>query len=230
MREGAPVSSVVEDTAEGAETPTQNRSAEVYEALRQAIVEGEYRPNQRLIEADLAERLAVSRTPIRESMQRLAADGLVLSRRRGWVVREHSVQEIRDIFEVRAALEGYAARLAASRATDDDLARIKQIHLSYAQRLATTNRGSLLRENDDFHDAVVAASGNARLAEQIKRNSQFYFVHRMAGFLSDEEVRLLVAGHQALVDALLARDPEQAERVAREGVMTGLARTLEHVH
>lgn len=224
------MSTVVEGTAEGAETPTQNRSAEVYEALRQAIVEGEYRPNQRLVEADLAQRLAVSRTPIRESMQRLAADGLVLSRRRGWVVREHSVQEIRDIFEVRAALEGYAAGLAASRATDDDLARIKQIHLSYAQRIATTNRGSLLRENDDFHDAVVAAGGNARLAEQIKRNSQFYFVHRMAGFLSDEEVRLLVAGHQALVDALLARDPEQAERVAREGVMAGLARTLEHVH
>jgi DNA-binding GntR family transcriptional regulator len=224
------VSTVVDDTTEGADAPAQNRSSEVYEALRQAIVEGEYRPNQRLVEAELAERLAVSRTPIRESMQRLAADGLVLSRRRGWIVREHSVQEIRDIFEVRAALEGFAARLAATRATDDELARIERIHRSYAERLATTNRGSLLRDNDDFHDAVVAASGNERLAEQIKRNSQFYFVHRMAGFLSDEEVRVLVAGHQDLVDALLARDPEKAERVAREGVMTGLARTLSHVH
>ena len=224
------MSTVIDDAAEGAEATAPNRSAEVYEALRQAIVEGEYRPNQRLVEAELAERLAVSRTPVRESMQRRAADGLVLSRRRGWIVREHSVQEIQDIFEVRAALEGFAARLAASRATDEMLERIGQIHVRYAERLETTNRGSLLEENDEFHDAVIAASGNARLAEQIKRNSQFYFVHRMAGFLSDEEVRALVAGHQALVDALLARDAEGAERVAREGVMTGLQRTLAHVH
>ncbi|MDP9028314.1 MAG: GntR family transcriptional regulator [Actinomycetota bacterium] len=221
------MSTVIDDTADA---PTPNRSSEVYEALRQAIVEGEYRPNQRLVESELAERLEVSRTPVRESMQRLAADGLVLTRRRGWIVREHSIQEIRDIFEVRAALEGYAARLASTRATAEMLEHIEQIHLHYAERLSTTPRTSLLRENDDFHDAVVVASGNARLAEQIKRNSQFYFVHRMAGFLSDEEVRILVAGHQALVDALLTRDPERAERVAREGVMTGLERTLLHVH
>jgi len=222
------LSTVIDDIAEGA--PIKNRASVVYEALRQAIVEGGYRPNQRLVEAELAERLAVSRTPIRESMQRLAADGLVLSRRRGWIVREHSVQEIRDIFEVRAALEGCAARLAAARATNEMLERIKQIHLSYAERLATTKRGALLRENDDFHNAVIAASGNTRLAEQIKRNSQFYFVHRMAGFLTDEEVRVLIAGHQSLVDALLTRDADTAERVAREGVMAGLPRTLAHVH
>src|SRR3954471_15798899 len=90
-----------------------NRTDSVYEQLRSEIVRGQLRPNERLIEAELAERLQVSRTPIREGLQRLAADGLVASRLRGWIVYEHTLDQIRDIYETRAALEGFAARLAA---------------------------------------------------------------------------------------------------------------------
>src|SRR5436190_22723903 len=89
----------------------------IYEQLRSEIVRGQLRPNERLVEAEIAERLQVSRTPVRESLQRLAADGLVVSRRRGWVVYEHTIDQIRDIYETRIALEGYATRLAAERAT-----------------------------------------------------------------------------------------------------------------
>ena len=206
-----------------------NRAVEVYEELRSAIVEGRIRPNERLIEAELAERLDVSRTPIRESMLRLAADGLVLSRRRGWVVREHSPQEIQDIYEVRAALEGYAARLAAQRASDDMITEIVRIHKSYVAELQQISRGHLIEHNDAFHNAVIAASGNARLAEQIQRNTAFYFVHRIAGFLSDDEVRNSIAGHQELVDALVARDCDRAEDVARRAVLEGLSKTLARI-
>ena len=206
-----------------------NRTAEVYEEIRRAIVEGRIRPNERLIETELAERLDVSRTPIRESMQRLAADGLVISRRRGWVVREHSPQEIQDIYEVRAALEGYAARLAAERATDEEIADIVHIHESYVSLLEQTDRGHLLEHNDDFHTAVIRASGNIRLAEQIERNTAFYFVHRIAGFLNDDEVRASIADHQELVDALVARDPERAESAAQRGVLVGLSKTLARI-
>lgn len=206
--------------------PVQNLSTEVYESIRRSIVEGEIRPNERLIEAELAERLDVSRTPVRESMQRLAADGLVLSRRRGWVVREHSPEEIRDIYEVRAALEGYAARLAAERATDEEIAEIVRIHETYIAELESTSRDHLLEHNDEFHNAVIAASRNGRLAEQIVRNTAFYFVHRIAGFWSDDEVRVSIAGHQELVDALVARDPEAAQDAARRGVLAGLTKTL----
>jgi DNA-binding GntR family transcriptional regulator len=203
-----------------------NRSAEVYEQLRTAIVEGGIRPNERLVEADLAERLQVSRTPVRESMQRLAADGLIVSRRRGWVVREHSPDEIREIYEVRAALEGYAAGLAAERATNEMLEHIKSVHEQYIATIATTGRGPLIEHNDDFHNAVIAAAGNARLAQQIRANTQYYFVHRMSGLLTDQDVRTSIAGHQKLVDALIDRDIERAERVAREGVLEGLNKTL----
>lgn len=209
--------------------PGQNLSTEVYEAIRRSIVEGEIRPNERLIEAELAQRLDVSRTPVRESMQRLAADGLVLSRRRGWVVREHSPQEIRDIYEVRAALEGYAARLTAERASDAEIAEIVRIHETYNAQLESTTRDHLLEHNDEFHNAVIAASKNARLADQIVRNTSFYFVHRIAGFWNDDEVRVSIAGHQELVDALVARDPDAAESAARRGVLAGLGKTLARI-
>lgn len=202
------------------------RSTEVYEQLRRAIVEGSIRPNERLIESELAERLDVSRTPIRESILRLAGDGLVVSHRRGWVVREHSPQEIREVFEIRAALEGFAARLAAERATDAELARIQSIHRDYSESIQNSNRGQLVAHNDDFHEAVIAAAGNQLLAEQIHRNSHYYFIHRIAGFLSDDEVRVSIAGHEELVQALIAREPDRAEQVARARVFDGLEKTL----
>lgn len=206
-----------------------NRTTEVYEQLRQAIVEGSIRPNERLIESDLAERLNVSRTPIRESMLRLAGDGLIVSHRRGWVVREHSADEIREVYEVRAALEGFAARLAAQRATDDELKAIEAIHRNYIDSIQRSSRGHLVEHNDDFHEAVIAAAHNQLLAERIRWNCQYYFIHRIAGFLSDDEVRASIEGHEELVQALLARNPDLSEQVARDRVIDGLAKVLNRI-
>ena len=208
-------------------TPTPHtRTTEVYEELRTAIVQGSIRPNERLIETDLAERLEVSRTPVRESLLRLAGDGLIMSHRRGWVVREHSPDEIRQVFEVRAALEGFAARLAAERATDEELATIVTIHEDYIDSVRQTARGQLLEHNDAFHEAVILAAHNQLLGERIHANSQYYFIHRIAGFLSDEEVRNSIEGHGRLVDALNDRDPHRAESAARDAVFDGLAKVL----
>jgi DNA-binding GntR family transcriptional regulator len=203
-----------------------NRAAEVYERLRQAIVDGTIRPNERLIEAELAERLEVSRTPVRETMLRLAGDGLIVNHRRGWVVREHSAEEVREVYEVRAALEGFAARLAAERATDKELEEIATNHRTYAEHAESSARGEVLEHNDAFHDAVIRAARNDLLAQRIRDNSQYYFIHRIAGFLSDEEARSSIEGHENLVQALMARDADRAERVARENVFEGLRKVL----
>jgi len=209
--------------------PPNNLTVEVYEQLRQAIVEGSIRPNERLIESELAERFGVSRTPVRESMLRLAGDGLIIMHRRGWVVREHSAAEIREVYEVRAALEGFAAGLAAHRATDTELKTIEEIHQSYADSIQDSNRGHLVAHNDAFHEAVIAAAHNQLLAERIHRNSQYYFIHRIAGFLSDEEVRLSIQGHGELVQALMTRNPVLSEQVARDRVFEGLEKVLKRI-
>jgi DNA-binding GntR family transcriptional regulator len=214
---------------ERATVPSTNLASEVYEELRKSIVEGSIRPNERLIEADLAAMLQVSRTPIRESMLRLAGDGLIVPHKRGWIVREHSQQEIREVYEIRAALEGFAAGLAARRATDEELAGIKAIHQAYIDTVSDESRGQLVEHNDAFHNAVIAAAKNNLLAEQIHRNSQYYFIHRISGFLTDEEVRGSIAGHESVVQALVARDADLAESTARALVLEGLAKVLAHV-
>jgi DNA-binding GntR family transcriptional regulator len=206
-----------------------NRTTEVYEQLRQAIVDGSIRPNERLIEIDLAERLGVSRTPVRETMLRLAGDGLIVSQRRGWVVREHSADEIREVYEVRAALEGFAAGLAAQRATDAELNTIEGIHQSYVDLIQDSSRGTLVEHNDAFHEAIIAAARNRLLTDQIHRNSQYYFIHRIAGFLSNEEVRISIEGHEELVRALMVRDPILSEQVARSRVFEGLEKVLNRI-
>jgi DNA-binding GntR family transcriptional regulator len=160
-------------------------------------------------------------------MLRLASDGLIVSRRRGWVVREHSPKEIREVYEVRAVLEGFTARLAAQRATDDELARIQQVNCECLSSLADWDRGELVAHNDEFHEFVIAAADNQLLAGLIHQNSQHYFMHRIAGFLSDDEVRDSIVGHQDLVEALSERDEDKAERAARAKVFESMRRSLD---
>ena len=208
-------------TAEPAPTLTR----EAYERLRAEIVRGEIRPNQRLIAADLAERLEISRTPIREALQLLESDGLVEVAKRGYVVREHTSEEIREIYEVRAGLEGMAVRLAAERATDAQLQAIVDLHADDTT-LANSARDHLVEVNAAFHDAIVQAAGNARLERLIRANSEHFFNHGIAQLYSDEEARASVTGHGEIVAALTARDGDAAERAARRHVLQALEATL----
>jgi DNA-binding GntR family transcriptional regulator len=200
------------------------RSRGIYEILRSEIVTGALRPNERLVETDLAERLVVSRTPIRESMQRLAAEGLVTNRRRGWVVHEHTHEEIRAIYEVRAALEGFAAGLAASRARAPQLDLIERI--SRESLGEDPGNVKFVELNERFHSAVVQAANNARLAEQVTQSRQFYFNHRIAVAYGPAEVRAAGEDHRVIVEALRAADPRRAEDLTRQHISEALELAL----
>ncbi len=200
---------------------TGNLTEAIYEQLRSEIVRGQLRPNERLVEAEIAERLQVSRTPVREGLQRLAADGLVVSRRRGWVVYEHTLDQIRDIYETRAALEGYATRLAAERAGPDQLREIDAI-LRDSAGILHAPREHLVGVNDRFHDEIMAASGNRQLVAFIMRNRLYYFNYRVAAMYSDDEAAASRDQHERLAGALLRRDPDDAEAIAREHIATAL--------
>lgn len=209
--------------ATSAEVETGTLSDEVYRRLRHAIVIGEHRPNARLIEAELAEQLQVSRTPIRDSLLRLAGEGLVLSRRRGWVVREHTAEEIAEIYGVRLALEGYAARLAATLGDDNALEKIRTIHERGTADQSRGARERLVDDNDDLHDAIVDAAQNARLKASISQTCEYYFNHRVADLYSDEEAMQSIASHDVVVRAILARDADGAEAAMRAHIAEALA-------
>jgi DNA-binding GntR family transcriptional regulator len=203
-------------------------SREIYDRVRADIVHGVLRPNQRLVEVDLAEQLGVSRTPIRETLQRLALEGLVRRNRAGWVVHEHSADEIRAIYEVRAALEGYAAFLAAGRVTADELGALEALYP--AGDAALELEPDLQVElNERFHDGVIAAAANSRLAQLSRASRQYYFNHRIARRYDAAETRQSIEGHRRILAALAPGDGPAAEARAREHVDYALAIVLEKV-
>ena len=202
--------------------PSTSRSDHLYAQLRRAIVQGELRPNQRLVETELAEMLDVSRTPVREALQRLAIDGLV-SRRRGWEVREHDAGEIEQIYACRAALEGYAARLAALHATDEQLDEIAGILFSISD---ASDRDEMVAVNEHFHEAIIDAAGNPLLAELAGRSRLYYFNRRVAHLYTEAETAQSRQQHIRLLEALRGRDPDRAEAVTREHIATALRAIL----
>lgn len=203
--------------------PSVSRGDHLYEEIRRAIVQGELRPNQRLVEAELAEMLFVSRTPIREALQRLAIDGLVSHRRRGWVVREHDASEIQQIYACRAALEGYAARLVALHASEEQLDEIEAILFRVAD---TSNRDEMVAVNEDFHEAIIDAAANPLLAELARRSRLYYFNKRVAHLYTEAQAAQSRQQHIRLLQALRDRDPDAAEAVTREHIETALQAIL----
>jgi DNA-binding GntR family transcriptional regulator len=208
------------------------RTEEVYQRLRRDIRLGVVAPSDRLVEVDLAERLAVSRTPVREALQRLAADGLVVSKRRSWTVYQHSLGEIRDLYEARAALEGYAAGLAAGRASTADLEKVAARYRKGVARVEAEAerddglnrvRSAVVDVNDIFHDDVSRSAGNPWLVELIQRSRSFYFNREIARLYSKEELTQAFSDHETILEALFSRDAERAERVARRHVEEGFA-------
>jgi DNA-binding GntR family transcriptional regulator len=195
---------------------------DVYWQLRREIVRGDLRPNQPLAEIEIAERLNVSRTPVRESMQRLAADGLVISRRRRWLVYEHSKQEIEEIYEVRLALEGYAARLASERITDAQAEELVRLRESAAADGQAADRTERVEHNETFHNQLITIAGNERLASMLAHNRSFAFNRQVASLYTPDDLAVSRAQHTRLVEAVLARDGDAAERTAREHIQSAL--------
>ena len=188
----------------------------VYRQLRSAIVDGEYRPNERLIEADIARRLDASRTPVRESLQRLHNEGLVDLRHRSWTVREHDAEEIMQIYDIRTPLEGYAARLAAQRASDDQIAAIVALNAQLTFELAMSDRSTFIQLHDEFHRAVYAAAANPRLSKIIHEHRHHRFNRRIVHLFTPDQLRVNIAGHAAIVEALRDHDGERIELITRE--------------
>lgn len=201
---------------------------ETHNRLRTDIIQGAIRPNERLIAADLAEKLNISRTPVREALQLLEAEGLVVAVKRGYMVREHTSDEIREIYEVRSALEGMAARLVAIRASDEAIQAIEDIG-AHHDELASVERSRLVDLNDQFHAAIVEASTNERLGRINRRNSEHFFNYKIAELYTDAEALASVRGHAAIVEALKARDADAAEKAAREHSDEAMGVTLSKI-
>src|SRR5499433_2889043 len=141
----------------------------VYEVLRACIIEGEFAPGQRLLSDAIASDLKVSRTPVREALRKLEAEGLIeASGRAGLTVREISEEDLSEFFFVREALEGMAARLAAENASKADALDLHALLDEMAEALARKDLKLVRALTGEFHMAVCRASRNKRLTQSLK--------------------------------------------------------------
>ena len=193
-----------------------------HQRLRHDVIAGVLRPNQRLVELELSEQLGMSRTPVRDALVLLAADGLVERGNHGWTVHEYTREELVSIYEVRGALEGYAANLSALRATEEELEGIETMLELERGELDPISPDSSVDLNIEFHAEVVNCCGNPRLIELAERNAGFYFNSRVASTYTEKEYQRSLDGHYRLLGALRAHDGESAERTMREHISESL--------
>jgi DNA-binding GntR family transcriptional regulator len=199
----------------------------VHDQIRHEIVFGLLRPNQHLVESDIADRLDVSRTPVRETLQRLATEGLIVSRRRRWVVYEHTPSEIREIYETRMALEGFAARLASERANEREIAEMVAV---MSELEGPSSEGEARVEaNERFHGLIISAAGNRRLAEEIQRSQRYYFNVGIVSQYTLADISTSQHGHSDLLTAIQEHDGDRAEAACRSHIGHALRLILDRL-
>jgi DNA-binding GntR family transcriptional regulator len=187
-----------------------------YLALRQSILQGDLEPGERLRSDALANELKVSRTPVREALRKLEAEGLVERFGSGLIVRELSEQDLTELFYVREALEGMAARLAAENATPGEIAEISEM---LDDMEAAGQRGDLVTLRPltaEYHRLVGRAAHNGRLLQSLESLLEHVRQMRTSTLLLIEgRAAEALKEHRDLLQALEARDADRAERVAR---------------
>jgi DNA-binding GntR family transcriptional regulator len=212
------VTAATSDQGEDDSLPNGER---IYQTLRAAILRGQLQPNTRLVEWSIATEFGVSRTPVRESLKRLAGEGLVaMDVARGLVVRGLNLREVEEIYEVLEMLEAPATRLAAQRRSPEDLAKL---HVLLDLMREYTDRGqadALVQTNSKFHTVIVLAARNERLRLTLRGIHDFTPRFSHASFTEEQRRREVLAEHQAIVRAIERADGDEAERLARAHLLS----------
>lgn len=177
------------------------------ERLRTLIIEGELAPGTKLNERELSERLGVSRTPLREAFRMLAADGLLVQLpNRGAQVVAMSPADVRDAFEVMAALEGLAGELAAARITDDEVDGLRALQAEMDAAHAAQDLPAYYRVNREIHDRLNAIAANPVLTNTYRTLNARLHALRFRSNLNPMKWNQAVAEHRSMIAALAARD------------------------
>ena len=204
-------------TAEILVIPHSALHQQVVQRLRQMLLEGQIAPGAKLNERALSEALRVSRTPLREAIKMLAAEGLVeLLPNRGAIAVELSEADILNTFEVMAGLEAQSGELAAQRITDAELNEIKAMHFEMLAAYTRRDLPAYYRLNSAIHSAINAAAKNPVLTDIYKQVNARLQALRFRSNQNDEKWRDAVKEHEQMVAALNARDPVAMRAVMSE--------------
>ncbi len=193
----------------------QSVAEEVYQRLRQAIVDGDLSPGQRLIERTIADSLQVSRTPVREALKQLTTEGLVcMDGHRGLIVVRLSIEFIRQAYQTREVLEGLAARLAAQcRYDPEDMAKLERALAAMESRSLSNKEFDTVHAT--FHDTIAIMAGNSYVIRYLQDLEVFRTRMVSLEWISKNRVYASFPEHRTIVQAIREGQPDQAEELAR---------------
>ena len=188
----------------------------VFNTLREAILKGELKPGERLMELQLASKLGVSRTPIREAIRMLEQEGLAVTiPRRGAEVARMTEKDMEDVLQIRAALDELAVQLATEQITDEQFDALEQARQNFENSLKSDDVKEIAQADVAFHDAIYNATGNAKLVSMLNNLREQMYRYRME-YLKDERThKTLIEEHDAIRRALKKHDKVKAGSAIR---------------
>ena len=188
----------------------------VFNTLRQAILIGELKPGERLMELHLADRLGVSRTPVREAIRRLELEGLVtMIPRKGAEVARITEKSMSDVLEVRRTLDALCAELACDRITPESLAALKKACDHFEQCVGTHDAKKIAEADVSLHDIIVEATGNQRLIQMVHNLSEQMYRYRFEYIQDSSQHDTLVKEHRIIYQSIVDKDKDTAAAAAR---------------
>ena len=191
----------------------------VFQTLRQAILRGELKPGERLMEIQLANKLGVSRTPIREAIRKLELEGLVLMiPRKGAEVAEITEKNLRDVLEVRCALEELAVQLACDRMDEEGVRELRAAAETFESILNSDDITQIAQADVAFHDIIYAATDNRRLIQLLNNLREQMYRYRIEYLKKKECYPQLLNEHQTIIDAIAGHDKELATKFTSQHI------------
>ncbi|MBB5516264.1 DNA-binding GntR family transcriptional regulator [Rubricella aquisinus] len=192
---------------------TETGPTDAYRRILQAIDNGEFNPGDRLVESELADRLGMSRTPIREALQRLETQSVLARDGRSLIVSSLDHDQLGELYVVRAELEGLAARLAAQHAAPEEI-RVLYDMIDADKKLMSDPK-AMSRANKRFHRQIHLASHNRYLIQQLDSVRRSMALLSTTSFSAEGRPEVAMAEHNAIVDAIAGRDGDGADEAAR---------------
>ena len=184
----------------------------VFNTLRQSILKGTLKPGQRLMEIHLAKQLGVSRTPVREAIRKLELEGLVVTLpRKGAEVAQITEKDLKDVVEVRCALEELAVKLACQRITTAQIVQLKETVKEFEHIMKSGDVTALAEIDVKFHDIIFAATDNQRLMQMINNLREQMYRYRLEHLKDVKEHELLIKEHELIISALQKKDIKKAK-------------------
>lgn len=191
----------------------------VFNTLRQAILKGELAPGERLMEIQLADRLGVSRTPIREAIRKLELEGLVLMiPRKGAEVAKISEKSLRDVLEVRRSLEELAIELACQRMTEEEVARLEETQEAFREAVNHGDAMGIAESDEHYHDIIYYGTGNARLVQILNNLREQMYRYRLEYIKDADKRQVLLVEHDNILKAIKGRRVAEAKEAMREHI------------